>query len=253
MLVLSRSRNERIVFPRLDIIVEILQIGRNKVRIGVKAPPDVSVLREELVPGTCLEEVSEPAEHPPRPLSHELRNRLHTAQLALQLSQKLLNADRQEDAAKTLQQALSEFTAVEEQLSQPSSPRAAVRRALVVEDNANEGELLAAYLRACGYQVETARDGCDAMDQLETRGCPDVILLDMAMPRCDGPSMLRSLRGDVRYDGLTVFAVTGSEPEDFRAANGANRVDRWFQKPVDPASLVREMNDVLALVVNSPN
>lgn len=252
MLVLSRSRNERIVFPRLDITVEILQINRNKVRIGVKAPPDVSVLREELVSVAGAEGGSAPDTQRPHQLTHESRNRLHTAQLALQLSQKLLSVDRHEDAAHALQQALWEFGAVEEQLKQ-SHPADAVRRALVVEDNANEGELLAAYLRACGYHVETARDGCDALDCLETRGCPDVMLLDMAMPRCDGPSMLRSLGGDARYDGLTVFAVTGSEPERFRAASGSNRVNRWFQKPVDPAMLVREMDQALAPAVSSPN
>ena len=119
------------------------------------------------------------------------------------------------------------------------------RRALVVEDNANESQLLAAYLRACGYQVETARDGCDAMRKLEASEQPDVLLLDMAMPRCDGPSMLGNLRSDSRFDDLTVFAVTGSEPDRFKANQACSRVDQWFLKPVDPEALVREMNRAL--------
>jgi len=253
MLVLSRGQNEKIVFPRLGINVEILKIAHNKVRIGVKAPPDISVLREELVPRDAAGDNGQ-SFHSARPkLSHELRNRLHTAQLALQLSQKLLSVDRSDEAEEILQRALDEFQAVEQRLNEEFPPRQARRRALVVEDNANEGELLAAYLRACGYQVETARDGCDALDKLQGSERPDVILLDMMMPRCDGISMLRSLTDDSRFDDLTVFAVTGSEPTRFQAVGGGSRVDQWFQKPVDPEQLVREMNRVLSLSTASVN
>jgi carbon storage regulator CsrA len=246
MLVLSRARNEKIVFPRLAISVEILQITKNKVRIGVKAPPEVPVLREELVPQVMDTEVDVgPGRGHPK-LSHELRNRLHTAQLALRLSQKLLSVDRREEADKALQQALAEFDVVEQRLAEESHTQASARRALVVDDNANESELLAAYLRACGYEVDTACDGCDAMDKLHSRERPDVVLLDMAMPRCDGPSMLRNLRGDKRFDDLTVFAVTGSEPEDVDGSSARNRVDQWFRKPVNPEHLVSAMDRVLA-------
>ena len=48
MLVLSRGPTDKIVFPNLDITVEILRIGRNRVRVGIDAPKDVRVLRHEL-------------------------------------------------------------------------------------------------------------------------------------------------------------------------------------------------------------
>jgi carbon storage regulator CsrA len=251
MLVLSRSQNEKIVFPRLAISVEVLQIGRSKVRIGVKAPKEISVLRDELAADGDAEEPG--SEFAQRELSHELRNRLHTAQLALRLSQRLLSLDRQDEAEETLQRALNEFAAVEQRLKDEFPARSPRRRALVVDDNANESELLAAYLRASGYQVETARDGCDAMRKLESSEHPDVLLLDMAMPRCDGPSMLGNLRGDTRYDDLTVFAVTGSEPERFQTNQACRRVDQWFVKPVDPEALVREMNRALRTAEASVN
>ncbi len=249
MLVLSRGQNEKIVFPRLAISVEVLQIGQNKVRIGVKAPKEIAVLREELAADGGVEEPGGEFGNPRRELSHELRNRLHTAQLALRLSQRLLSVDRQDEAEETLQRALNEFAAVEQRLKDEFPARSPRRRALVVDDNVNESELLAAYLRACGYQVETARDGCDAMRKLESSEHPDVLLLDMAMPRCDGPSML----GNLRYDDLTVFAVTGSEPERFRTNQACSRVDQWFVKPVDPEALVREMNRALRTAEASVN
>ncbi len=253
MLVLSRGQNEKIVFPRLAISVEVLQIGQNKVRIGVKAPKEIAVLREELAADGGVEEPGGEFGNPRRGLSHELRNRLHTAQLALRLSQRLLSVDRQDEAEETLQRALNEFAAVEQRLKDEFPARSPQRRALVVDDNVNESELLAAYLRACGYQVETARDGCDAMRKLESSEHPDVLLLDMAMPRCDGPSMLGNLGCDTRYDDLTVFAVTGSEPERFRANQACSRVDQWFVKPVDPEALVREMNRALRTAEASVN
>ncbi len=254
MLVLSRSQNEKIVFPRLDITVEVLQIGKSKVRIGVKAPKQVSVLRDELATSDHPEAAPEAFGAAQRKLSHALRNRLHTAQLALRLSQRLMSLGRQDEAQDTLQRALDEFAAVEAGLDEHFPPdRKHGRRALVVDDNANESELLAAYLRACGYHVETAQDGCDAMRKLDSSQHPDVLLLDMAMPRCDGPSMLGSLRGDTRFDHLTVFAVTGSERDSFMENQACSRVDQWFLKPVDPEKIVREMNRMLVPAKASVN
>ena len=48
MLVLSRRLNEKIVLPGLGITIQVLDIRRGTVRLGIEAPPDVSVLREEL-------------------------------------------------------------------------------------------------------------------------------------------------------------------------------------------------------------
>jgi carbon storage regulator len=49
MLVLSRRRNEKFVLPGLGVTVQVLDIGRGQVRLGITAPPHVPILREELV------------------------------------------------------------------------------------------------------------------------------------------------------------------------------------------------------------
>jgi carbon storage regulator len=49
MLVLSRRRNEKVVLPSLGVTVQVLAIRRGEVRLGIMAPPDVPILREELV------------------------------------------------------------------------------------------------------------------------------------------------------------------------------------------------------------
>ena len=78
MLVLSRGRNDKVLFPELNITVEILNITGNKVRLGITAPPDVSVLRHELVDRRPL---CEEAGDRPVPLSHAVRKRRDAAAL----------------------------------------------------------------------------------------------------------------------------------------------------------------------------
>ena len=97
--------------------------------------------------------------------------------------------------------------------------------------------------------MATAGDGLDALDYLHKGGRPDVVLLDMGLPRCDGPTTVREIRRDPACAGLKVFAVSASAPEQFGWAGQAGReggVNRWFQKPVNPQELLRELKQELA-------
>src|SRR5207248_3517650 len=114
----------------------------------------------------------------------------------------------------------------------PAAPRP--RKALLVEDNANERELLAQFLRLGGFEVDTAGDGADALDYLRARGKPDVVLMDMSMPRCDGATTVREIRRNEALAGLKIIAVSGHLPEEYDLRPGPGSVDRWFSKPVDP-------------------
>jgi len=75
-----------------------------------------------------------------------------------------------------------------------------------VEDEENERELLAGYLRLAGFLVDTAGDGCDALDHLHAGERPDVVLLDMGLPRCDGATTACEIRRDPACSGLEIFA-----------------------------------------------
>src|SRR5438128_191077 len=104
MLVLSRRVNDRILFPNLGITVHILRIEGNVARVGIQAPPDVTVLRHELAEaGTGT---ASPPLRKQLPLSHELRNRLNTINLRLSLFRKFWEAGRVEEANANLTQAL---------------------------------------------------------------------------------------------------------------------------------------------------
>ena len=115
-------------------------------------------------------------------------------------------------------------------------------KALLVEDNPNERELLAMFLRLTGVDVDVAGDGVEALDYLHSRGRPDVMLLDMGLPRCDGPTTVREIRRDPAYAGLKIFAVAGRAQDEFDLVRGPTGVDRWFLKPVDLEVLLRDLN-----------
>ena len=114
-------------------------------------------------------------------------------------------------------------------------------RALLVEDDRNERELLAGFLRLAGVEVGVAGDGADALEYLQSQQRPDVVLLDMLMPRCDGPTTVRAIRRDPTFAGLKIFGVTGVSDDTFGLAEGSKGIDRWFRKPLNPETLLREL------------
>lgn len=245
MLVLSRRPNEKIVFPTLGVTVEVCSVKRNVVRIGIDAPPSIPILRKEILVDSAEAKGADAVS-----ARHQLRNRLHTAALAVHLAQKQLKAGLDDEAGETLADAMREFEVLDQELAASKSSDAKSKReirALLVEDNSNESTLLAEFLRLHGIKVETACDGQDALDYLRSHDRPDVILLDMRMPRCDGPTTVAAIRRESAYDDLKVFAVSGADPEECALEAGARGVDGWFTKPVNPAKLIHQMNEALGL------
>jgi CheY-like chemotaxis protein len=72
-----------------------------------------------------------------------------------------------------------------------------------------------------------------------------VVLMDMGLPRCDGPTAVRAIRRNPAYRDLKIFAVTGHLPEEFDLDIGPAGIDRWFHKPLDPAILLRDLRNEL--------
>ena len=253
MLVLSRRLNEKILFPGIKAAVQVVSVRDGTVRLGIDAPPEVAVLREEL-------QKNPPAASIPRTkreskfagVARQLRDRLQVTGVGLGTVQLLLEAGLTHDAKETLARVRDDFQllryGLEGELEEvppqrPPTPRKA--KALLVEDDSNQRELLAGFLRMAGLEVDTAGDGSDALDYLRSRPRPDVVLLDMGLPRCDGPTVVREIRRDPKYTGLKIFAVTGHVPEEFDLTEGPAGVNRWFHKPIDPTVLVRNVNDEL--------
>jgi carbon storage regulator CsrA len=239
MLVLSRRPGQRIVFPELQIAIEVLPAKGSNVRLGVEAPVNVSVLREELL-GTEAAPRSRESERRSR---HDACGRLNTLAMALHLVRKQLKAGLTADAENTLSQAQE----ILEKLAPAGAPSAAPPPgnpidALLVEDNVHEEALLSSYLRMSDFRVATVHDGYEALEFLASHERPDFLLLDMRMPRCDGPTTVTAIRQIPAYRDLKIFAVTGSSPSEFDLSTGESGVNAWFQKPLNPKRLVDAMS-----------
>jgi carbon storage regulator CsrA len=257
MLVLSRKLNEKIFFPGTDTVVQVLGVRGSVVRIGVQAPPEVAVFREELwqrdcrgqATGTLLADSTARARL--REINHLLRNRLNATTIGLALLRQQVQMGLHRHANATLDRLEQEFATLRQETERiadqvVSPPPARACRALVVEDDGNERELLAGFLRLAGLDVATAGDGADALDYLRCRGRPDVLLLDMMMPRCDGPTTVRTIRHNPDYAGMKIYAVSGHTPEHFGLDEKESGIDRWFRKPVDPQALLLDLRREVA-------
>ena len=111
-----------------------------------------------------------------------------------------------------------------------------------MDDDANERELLAGFLRMCNYSVDTASDGQDALDYLQGHAPPKVILLDIHMPNCRGDHFLRKLRSEKTFDKSSVYVVSGSTSSEV-GLSPSDGYTQWFSKPLDP----REVVDALTM------
>jgi carbon storage regulator CsrA len=256
MLVLSRRLDETIVFPGINATVRVLEIRKGNVRLGIDAPAEVNILRGELPDkkaewGTAAKEADVTANAKKTSEADEmLDNDLRDANMLLGIARLQLRVGLPQGAEEALAQASRQLEALRERLGKaPKSPPPVKPnrkpKALLVEDNANERELLAQFLRNAGMDVDTADDGAVALDYLSSRHMPDVVLMDMGLPRCDGLTAIREIRRNPRTAGLTVFAVTGHLPEDFDFRDTSRGVDAWFSKPINPENLVQRLNKEL--------
>jgi PAS domain S-box-containing protein len=115
------------------------------------------------------------------------------------------------------------------------------RRVLVVDDNVDAAESLAMLLRVGRHDVRTAHDGATAL-QLAGAFRPEVVLLDIGLPRMDGYQVARRLREQEGMGGAVLVALTGYGQDEDRRRSQEAGFDRHLVKPADPTAL----NDILA-------
>jgi PAS domain S-box-containing protein len=114
----------------------------------------------------------------------------------------------------------------------------ATGRILVADDNRDSAESLSMFLRLNGNEVETVYDGVEAVEAAE-RFRPDVILLDIGMPRLNGEDACRQIRATSWGQDMMLVALTGwGQEEDRRRAVEAG-FDAHLVKPVDPAEVMK--------------
>jgi len=117
-------------------------------------------------------------------------------------------------------------------------------RILIVDDNAANREILIKRLQPQGYEFLQAADGEEAL-AIATRSIPDLILLDVGMPKLDGFEVCRRLRSDPALPLMPVILVTArATSEDLITGLDAG-ADEYLTKPVDHAALVARVRSIL--------
>ncbi|MBB6170299.1 DNA-binding response OmpR family regulator [Nocardiopsis mwathae] len=119
-------------------------------------------------------------------------------------------------------------------------------RVLVVDDNEVIRQLISVNLQLEGFEVHTAVDGQDCLEQAaEVR--PDVITLDVMMPRLDGWVTASRLRESEETQDMKVLLITArAQGDDLRRGREIG-VDGYLTKPFEPTELIRIVRDLAGL------
>ncbi|MEN6625374.1 MAG: response regulator [Candidatus Sumerlaeia bacterium] len=116
---------------------------------------------------------------------------------------------------------------------------------LLADDEEDVKIVLKMYLESKGFEVVTAYDGLDAIDQAR-REKPDVILLDLMMPVVDGFEVCRRLKADPATQPIPVIMVSAaSHAESVQKGLAAGAVD-YIVKPFEPESLEKLVTNVVS-------
>jgi len=117
---------------------------------------------------------------------------------------------------------------------------------LIADDNVPNVELLEAYLAGLDYEIETAEDGAETLEKVKTFA-PDLILLDIMMPKLSGFEVCEKLKSDPKTQEIMILMVTAlSELGDIERAVNAG-CDDYLSKPVNKHELLKRVDNMLRL------
>ncbi len=116
-------------------------------------------------------------------------------------------------------------------------------RVLVVDDDEVIRQLIAVNLQLEGFEVHTAVDGQDCLDRVQ-QVRPDVITLDVMMPRLDGWETAVQLRKTAETAHVKVVLITARAQEDDIARGSNVGADAYLTKPFDPGEMIRVVREL---------
>ncbi len=122
--------------------------------------------------------------------------------------------------------------------------RASTPLVMVVDDSLTVRKFTSRLLEREGYRVITAKDGLDAIEKLKDR-LPDVMLVDIEMPRMDGFDLTRNVRGDARTRGIPIIVISSRTAEKHRSRAAALGVNAFIGKPYQDAELLQHIRACL--------
>ncbi|MDF9441060.1 response regulator [Stenotrophomonas acidaminiphila] len=143
---------------------------------------------------------------------------------------------------------------VRRHLSQPQQPvevatvgqQRHVPLVMVVDDSLTMRKVTGRVLERHNFEVVAARDGIEALERLEER-VPDLMLLDIEMPRMDGYELATAMRADPRYKEVPIVMITSRSGDKHRQRAFEIGVQRYLGKPYQELDLMRNVYDLLGI------
>jgi CheY-like chemotaxis protein len=117
-------------------------------------------------------------------------------------------------------------------------------RILIVDDEKDMVELLRAQLESHGYETLTAYDGEGALDKARSEK-PDLIILDLMLPKIDGYKVCRMLKFDDKYKHIPIIMFTAKSGNEDKEIGQEVRADEYITKDIEPKKLIEVVNKYL--------
>jgi chemosensory pili system protein ChpA (sensor histidine kinase/response regulator) len=123
-------------------------------------------------------------------------------------------------------------------------PKETATTVMVVDDSITVRKVTARFLTRQGMKVLTAKDGLDAVEKLHDR-LPDLMLLDIEMPRMDGYELATQIRNNPDWKHLPIIMITSRSTKKFRDKAEDIGVNRYLSKPYEEKDLLKNIKDLL--------
>jgi two-component system, OmpR family, alkaline phosphatase synthesis response regulator PhoP len=119
------------------------------------------------------------------------------------------------------------------------------QRILVVDDEEDISFSLARRLSSEGFEVICAEDGAEGLRRAQTES-PDLIVLDLMLPKMDGYKVCRLLKFDERYKRIPIIMLTARSQDEDAALGREMGADAYMTKPFDSGELLQKIQELLA-------
>lgn len=130
-------------------------------------------------------------------------------------------------------------------LSSTLAPAPAFYTILVIEDYSDTRELLSGILRYQGYNVLEAEGGLEGLLKA-IANCPDLILMDLALPEMDGIELARRIHGEPKLARTPIFVISAYLTEEVKSDARAAGCVELIAKPFDADALLQKVNKALS-------
>ena len=120
------------------------------------------------------------------------------------------------------------------------------KRILLIEDEKDMAYAVTLQLEAKGYEVITAFDGRDGLDKARTKK-PDLIILDLMLPKIDGYKVCRMLKFDNKYQNIPIILFTARAQDSDKKIGRDVGADAYITKPFEPSVLLDKIRELLTL------